>query len=187
MEAETEELGEIDDEGEREPLGDVEAEALDDGEREAEALELGETLEEGLSDLEALALGETDADGETEELGESEELGEVEALGDREGEALKPKSTDTRLESSLIGFHIAVKRILPAVRVAVPTVAIISCETNLSEMPDSASTEASGELSTQISPASKAVPVVWARSPAVVIAVPISRVPEPVKSTSTVA
>lgn len=201
IEAEILELTELDGEieaeilelGEMEALGLREAEALELGETEAEALEEGEIELEGEIDAEGERLGLAELDGErelegdTELEGDRDELGEVEALGDSEGEALPPKSVETRLEFSLIGFQIAVKRIRPAVKVSEDTVAIISCETICSATVVESSTEASGELSCQISPASRAVPVVVGKSPPVVMVVPTSRDPEPVKSTSTVA
>lgn len=179
--------------GEAEELTEVEADAEELGEREAEELEDGEIEAEGeieaLGDREREAEleGERELDGEVDADGEVDELGEIEALGDKEGEALPPRLTATRLESLLIGLHIAVNLILPAVMVAELTVAIISWDTIFRATPLSASTEASGELSTHISFASRAVPVVVGKIPPVVTAVPTSSEPDPVKSTSTVA
>lgn len=89
-------------------------------------LEEGEMEALGESDSEALEEGERELEGEMDEEGLRLELGEAEALGERESEGLPPRLVETRLESLLIGFHIAVNRIRPAVRVAEETVAIIS-------------------------------------------------------------
>jgi hypothetical protein len=106
-----------------------EALAEADGLREAE----GETDVDGLSEADAELEGEREALGETEALGEilveadgdTDADGLLLALGEYEGEALPPRLADSRYESLVIGFQIAVNFIRPAVIVFEETVAII--------------------------------------------------------------
>lgn len=170
---------------------------LADGEREAEleglieALGLILALGEELSELD----GEREADGEelielegeSEALGDREADGLIEAEGLCEGEALPPKTAGARYEFSSIGRHKTVNRMRPAVIVAPATVAIMFWETIFSADTVLSSTDASGVASCHISLASMSVAVVVVISPVGAMAVPIAKVPEPVKSTSQTA
>lgn len=160
IEGEADELGDTELDGLLEPLGDTDALALELGETELE----GETELDGLIDV----LAE----------GDSELEGDGDALGDSDGDALLPTAADSKNPSLLIGFQIILNRIVPLVTADVPIVKMMSSVTIFSGATVDNSIPASGVASCQISTLSKSVPVDWAISPAVVLAVPNSSVAE---------